>query len=285
MTKPLTIIGLVDQHVAAQAQRGFVELSGGNITIRGAQLSGSTSGACLGIEGGSNYDVDSSSFVNCAQEGIAVHGDFSQYTRVNGFTLANSTIADANTAGAYDPGNEAGGIKLVAVDNSTITGNTISGNGGPGIWFDGQSSNSVVTNNVVYDNLRSGIMLETSTSGTVTGNAVWESGWGNPDYTAWAGWGGGVLLSSSGGVSVSGNTIAWCPAGVGLIEQVRSDNPGSAAGDTVSGNYLAIDTGMLVDTYAESGAPTNWGATSPNSTPTSAQLTAAGAPTVPQPGH
>ena len=285
ISKPLTVIGLVDRNVAAQAQRGFVELSGGGITLRGAQLSGSSSGACLGIEGGSNYLIDASSFTNCAQEGIAVHGDFSQFTRVSGFTLTNSTIAGANTAGAYDPGNEAGGIKLVSVDGSTISGNTISGNNGPGIWYDGKSSASTVSGNHVSFNTHAGIMIETNTSGTVTGNAVWENGWGTSDYKAWAGWGGCILLSSSGGVSVTGNTLAWCPAGIGLIEQTRPDNPGTAAGDTTTGNAIAVDTGNATSVYAESGAPSNWGALSPNASATTAQLQAATIPIAPQPGH
>ena len=285
ITRPITLIGLVDSGVAAQAQRGFVELSGGSITIRSATLSHSLTGACLGVQGGSGYLIDASSFTNCAQEGIAVHGDFSQFTAVSNFTLTNSIISGANTAGAYDPGNEAGGIKLVTVYNSTLSGNTISGNNGPGIWYDGQSSGSVVTGNHVSFNTHAGIMIETNLSATVTGNDVWESGWGTSDYTAFAGWGGCILNSSSAQTVFSNNVLAWCPAGIGFIEQGRADNPGTAAGDGGTGNLIAVSAGTPVSAYGESGAPSIAGITFGWTTATAAQLTAAGIPTTPQPGH
>jgi len=236
ITEPLTLIGLVDRNAAAQAQYGFVELYGGNITIEDAQLSGSTTGACLGIAGGNNYVIDSSSFTNCAEEGIAVHGDFSPNGPVTGFTLTNSTIA-GNAPGANELGNEADGIKLLTVSNATISGNAVYDNGGPGIWFDGADSNLLVSGNRVYGNYDQGILVELATSGRVTDNVVYSNR--TDGDGAWL-WGACIVSSSSTNIEIDHNVVAWCPDGIGVVSQNRSGAPATITGDYVHDNTVAI---------------------------------------------
>jgi parallel beta-helix repeat protein len=93
-----------------------------------------------------------------------------------------------------------------------------------------------VTGNRIYGNSTAGIMLEVSSHATVSGNAVWENGWGS---TAW-GWGAGILVSSSSSVAVSGNTVAWNADGISIISQNRSDAPGSIVDDTVRDNTIVM---------------------------------------------
>jgi len=80
-------------------------------------------------------------------------------------------------------------------------------------------------------------MAEISSGLTISGNAVWENGWG---FTTW-GWGAGILVSSSAVVTVSDNTVAWNADGISIVSQDR----GSAAvndvhGVTVRDNTIAM---------------------------------------------
>jgi hypothetical protein len=64
---------------------------------------------------------------------------------------------------------------------------------------------------------------------------VWENGFA---FTAW-GWGGGIVVSSSGGAEVSGNTVAWNSDGIIVLSQSRSGAP-NATNNKVHDNVVAI---------------------------------------------
>jgi hypothetical protein len=84
-------------------------------------------------------------------------------------------------------------------------------------------------------NQRAGILFELSDGAQITGNAVWENGWGHSDW----GWGGGIILSTSKNASVSQNTLAWNADGISVLEQDREPDL-AVTGVTVSQNVIAL---------------------------------------------
>ncbi|HTS15059.1 MAG TPA: right-handed parallel beta-helix repeat-containing protein, partial [Candidatus Sulfotelmatobacter sp.] len=196
----------------------------------------------------------------------------------DGLTVTGSRLHDNNT-GAGNPGNEAGGLKLGACNGVTISGNEVDHNSGPGIWADVSSSDWTIRGNRVHDNTYAGIMFEIGARATITANSVWENGWG--DTRGW-GWAAGILVSSSGNVSVTGNTVAWSPVGISFVSQDRGV---STAGDVGTANWIVGSAGHMPIGYFCDWSDPSSASTAGNSLATSAQLIAAGIPTAPEPGH
>jgi parallel beta-helix repeat protein len=178
-------------------------------TIMGTRVL-STSGACVYIEGGS-ASVSGSDFGPCGVTGLHLQ-------RSNGTTIRDSRLHDTNTR-RLEPGNESGGMKAVESTGVVVTRVESDHNYGPGIWFDGRANDATVQDSRVHDNSRPGIFFEISTGATITGNRVWNNGWG---FSAWA-WGAGILISSSGDAVVANNLVAWNADGISIISQGRSD--------------------------------------------------------------
>ena len=161
----------------------------------------------------------------------------------------------------------------------TISGNEVDHNVGPGIWADVSCADWTISANRVHDNTYAGLMIEISQGATISGNAVWENGWG--DSRGW-GWAADILISSSGGVTVSGNTVAWSPVGISFVSQDRGV---STAGDAGTGNLIAVSAGRTtIGSYVDWSDPAS-PTISPDSTASAAQLAAAGIPTAPLAGH
>ena len=169
-------------------------------------------GACISIAGGSGHKVLDSEFAYCGQEGFHATG-------LTDSLYQGNHIHHNNPNHAYDPGWEAGAGKLTNSARVTFDGNEVDHNGGPGLWCDIDCSNITYTNNRVHHNDEAGIFFEISTGATITGNSVWENGWKKMSW----GWGAGILVSSSGGANVYGNTVAWNADGISVISQGRSD--------------------------------------------------------------
>ncbi len=117
----------------------------------------------------------------------------------------------------------------------TFTDNEVDHNDGVGIWCDAYCGSITISDNRVHDNTHQGILFEISTGASITGNAVWENGWG---FTAW-GWGGGIVVSSSGSADVTGNTVAWNADGIAVISQSRPGSP-AATNNRVRDNVVAL---------------------------------------------
>jgi nitrous oxidase accessory protein NosD len=224
----VTVDGLTMRNAAAgAAQSGSLSVGAvSGFTLRNATLAGG-SYADLRLWQGSGYRVESSDIASGRALGIIGW-------QVADTLITGSRVHGNNTAG-FDPGYEAGGIKLGSATRATVSGNEVDGNAGPGIWCDVSCTAFTVSANRVHDNTHQGILFEISQGASITGNAVWENGWA---FTSW-GWGGGIVVSSSGGADVSGNTVAWNADGIVVISQSRSGAP-AVTGNHVHDNVVAI---------------------------------------------
>ena len=213
----VTVSGFTMHDAASAAQSGGVEADGADdLTLDHLTLDGAH-GADLGIRGGADIHLKDLDLAGAGQLGLRIEDS----TNV----VVQDVRLHGNDTAGYDTSWEAGGMKALGVDGLQVTDSYAYGNNGPGLWCDGGCSNVTFSGNRVYGNSRAGIMVEISSGATISGNAVWENGWG---FTTW-GWGAGILVSSSAAVSVSGNTVAWNADGIAVISQ----NRGSAAWNDV----------------------------------------------------
>ena len=224
----VTVDGLTMRNAApGEYQSGSLDVDGASdFTLRNASLSDG-SYADLRLWNGAGHTIADSSFT--AGRAIGIVG-----WNVTGSTISGNRLTGNNTTGA-DPGNEAGGIKLGQSSDVTISGNEVGGNDGVGIWCDVGCARVTISDNRVHDNTHQGILYEISSGGSITGNVAWENGW---HHTAW-GWGGGIVISSSGTTDVSGNTVAWNADGITVLSQDRSGAP-AVTGNRVDDNVIAI---------------------------------------------
>jgi parallel beta-helix repeat protein len=209
------------------AQSGSIDVDGvDRFTARDLSLSGG-SAADIRIWNGSGHTVADSDIAAGRQEGIVLW-------QVVDTAISGNRIHGNNTAG-YDPGLEAGGLKAGGARNLLLSGNEVDSNAGPGLWCDGMCVNTTITGNSIHDNTNEGILFEISSGAAITGNRVWNNGWG---FTDW-GWGGGIVVSSSSGAQVANNVVAWNADGIVVLSQDRSDAP------LVTGNYVHDNTIIL----------------------------------------
>ncbi|HMD46984.1 MAG TPA: right-handed parallel beta-helix repeat-containing protein [Acidimicrobiales bacterium] len=192
---------LVDLSISGSFSRGITV--GDAMTIRRCTVTGS---GILGIGGGGNNSL-----------------------------LQNNTVAQNGLVpppGAAD----VGGIKMVG-DANTIDRNTATGNGGPGIWTDGDATGDVIQGNTTTDNAGAGIRIEISHRARLVDNAVGN----NANY--------GIVIVDSDNVLVNGNLVAGNGSGIVIGGYARggvdrhTGLPRSVTGDTVLANRMA-NTGL-----------------------------------------
>lgn len=212
----VTVETMTFRHAAnsAQAEQAALRVSGGvdDFTLLDSQLY-EAHGTLLGIVGGSGHRVTDDVLERAGQQGFGFAG--TSETEMRGTTVAD------NNLGGFDPGWEAGAGKASRVRGLTLADNVVVDNAGPGLWCDIDCESVTVTGNRIVGNDGPGIMFEISSGATISGNVVVDNGWGHAD----GGWGGGILVSSSGHVDVASNTLAWNADGVTVVSQPRGDRP------------------------------------------------------------
>ena len=219
----VTIEGWRMRHAANDAQTGALSPGGySNWTIQDNVLS-DAHGADVEIARGTGHRLLRNDISRGGQLGVMGGTGLVQANRIH----------DNNVAG-FDAGWEAGGLKAAATAGATWDANEVDHNQGPGLWCDLHCQNITISNNRTHHNLNAGIFFEISTGATIVGNAVWENGWG---FRGW-GWGGGILLSSSAGVEVARNVVAWNADGITVISQNRPDGI-ATRGQDVHDNIIA----------------------------------------------
>jgi Right handed beta helix region len=132
--------------------------------------------------------------------------------------ILDNEIAYSNEA-HFDPGWEAGGMKIVLSDGAVVAGNRVHHNGGPGIWGDIDNRFLLIEKNVVEDNEQIGIFYEISYGAVIRQNIVRRNGlapWVS-DYI----WGVGILVAASPDVEVAHNVLEGNRGGVAGVQQPR----------------------------------------------------------------
>jgi parallel beta-helix repeat protein len=98
--------------------------------------------------------------------------------------------------------------------------NNVYSNYAHGIWCDIDCKNVTYSDNRVHDNDRVGLLFEISDGAKISGNIVWENGWGNAN----SGWGAGIMAASSSNVEIYNNTLAWNNSGISVVSQDRGES-------------------------------------------------------------
>lgn len=222
----VTITGLIIENYANAAQHGAIH---GDNTV-GWIITGNevryTSGT--GIRVGNIATVKQNNVHHNGQLGVGMGG-----LNVADTLIEDNEVAYNNTAG-YDPGWEAGGLKLTNTIRLTVRANWVHHNAGPGIWTDINNINTLIENNTVEDNDRIGIFHEISYAAVIRNNSVKRNGFG---FSVWA-WGGGIVIAASPNVEVYGNLLDGNADNIIAIQQNRQDAPSSYGPHEISNLYV-----------------------------------------------
>ena len=187
----VTLIGFTMRNAApADPQAGSLDVQDvERFTGRDLQLTG---GSYAGVRLWFTRDARLEDVDVSGSRGLGVIGWEAHRTSVVGGHV------NANDTAGYDSEYEAGGLKFGKSDDVTIEDVEVDHNVGPGVWCDVECHRFTVRDSRIHHNDRMGVLFEISTDATIEDNQIWENGWGDP---AW-GWGGGVVISSSGGATV-----------------------------------------------------------------------------------
>jgi hypothetical protein len=147
----------------------------------------------------------------------------------------------SNNIYGFDPGWEAGGVKIAESDGVTFRGNHVYDNKGIGLWCDGDCRNVVYEENLVENNQWNGIFHEISFKAVVRNNVLRHNHRGDRGWF----WDAEIVLAASQDVEVSGNTLVIAPGrcGIMLIDQGRRDNGRSykTRNNTIHGNEMTFE--------------------------------------------
>ncbi len=218
----VTISNFTFRHAATAAQEHAI----GNDDRANWTLSHSTltdaHGTAIGLGGSDAHSsVLDNTIVRAGDQGLTGHLD--------GYSLIRGNTFTQNGWGGWDPNWAAGAIKTATSRDQIVDGNTIYGNGGPGIWCDIGCHGTTYSNNTVHDNNGSEIFFEISTGARIFANAVWSA-----RGSTWP----AIYISSSGEAEVFNNAVASDAIGISVASAQRSDRPTSGT----TGNYVHDNT-------------------------------------------
>ena len=137
--------------------------------------------------------------------------------------LEGNRIAYNNTRG-FDPGWEAGGVKITVSEEVALLRNHVHDNAGPGLWCDVDCRNVLYEGNVVENNSGPGIFHEISFSAVIRNNVLRTNGRSNRQWF----WESEIQIAASAGVEVYDNmlTVRREGGGILLIDQRREKDGG-----------------------------------------------------------
>lgn len=229
----VSIVGLRMRHAANDAQEGAITDDGHELNVVDSTLS-DAHGAVISMTGPGRI-IDNDIFRG-GQLGVHKGGSIIEGNRIH----------DNNTED-FSWGWESGGVKSV-LGGQVVVANEVYDNNGPGLWWDGYDGGVVIQGNRVHDNAAAGIQIEIGTDGEVADNVVWNNGAQDAEW----GWGAGILVSSSSGIDVIDNAVAWNADGISVISQERDDAPPRIAD-------VRVDRNVIIGTDGRPEASQNYG--------------------------
>jgi hypothetical protein len=207
----VSISNITVEKFATAAQTGAIyAIDGARWTIENCEVRLNSG---HGISAGTGSRVRNCDVHHNGQLGIGGNGD--------DIRIEGNRIWSNNMYG-FDPGWEAGGVKIAESDGVTFRGNHVHDNNGPGLWCDGDCRNVVYEGNLVENNQWNGIFHEISFKAVVRNNVLRHNDRGTRGWF----WSAEILLAASQDVEVSGNTLLIAPGtcGIMLLDQGRNDN-------------------------------------------------------------
>jgi parallel beta-helix repeat protein len=153
--------------------------------------------------------------------------------------IENNELAFNNYRKVYTLGWEAGGVKFLKSRGTTLRGNYVHDNWGPGLWADTDVWDALYENNRVENNGGEGIFHEVSYRAIIRNNRVVGNGFGSFEWL----YGAGIMVSTSRDVEVVGNTVIDNARGITAVMQNRgSDGFGVHTLDNVyvHDNYVTM---------------------------------------------
>ena len=151
----------------------------------------------------------------------------------------------SNNIYGFDPGWEAGGVKIAESDGVTFRDNHVHDNNGPGLWCDIECRNAVYEDNLVENNQDVGIFHEISFNAVIRRNVLRHNGSPNRGWF----WGADIAVAASQDVEVTGNTVTVAPwaCGIMLIDQGRPNEVGGqykTRNNSVRANQMTFEGGV-----------------------------------------
>lgn len=236
----VTIKGFAMKHAAIDAQSGaimnrlhFNDSGFSDWIVQNNNLSYAHGGA-ISLAEGTGLKIIGNNVHHNGQHGIA---SYESHLLVQGNKIHHNNTED------FDPGWEAGGMKSAFVRSLKVDNNEVYNNNGPGLWCDIHCKQVTYSNNRIHNNERMGILYEISEDATISGNVVWENGFGKPEW----GWGAGILSSSSKEVEIYDNVLAWNADGISIVSADRTSQNAGTVNDVSVRNNIILAGDDLTD--------------------------------------
>jgi len=168
----------------------------------------------------------------------------------SGLVAQYNQLSGNNYAG-YNCDWECGGAKWGAVSHSIFRSNFVTANLGKnavGLWCDVGCSDITFGNNLVTNNPGAGILYEISCFGAFTNNISTGNGFGSAGWY----WGGGIQISASHDVVITGSTLIDNFNGITGVNQNRGAQ--SPCGDTIISNMRVENNSTTTSARSNSAA-------------------------------
>ncbi|RDJ24069.1 right-handed parallel beta-helix repeat-containing protein [Bosea caraganae] len=223
------ISGLTVEKYANPAQEGAIRGDGEAWRVENAELR---------LNSGAGVSVDADGvIVNC---NIHHNGQIGATADGVDILLEGNEIW-ANNISGFEPGWDAGGVKITVATEVTFRNNHVHHNNGPGLWCDERCANVVFEDNLVEFNQGAGIFFELSSQAVIRRNTLRQN---NQAGAGWY-WGAEIQIAASELADITGNTIVVRPSGraVMLIDQNRWKVGGGfykTRGNRVHGNDVTF---------------------------------------------
>ena len=216
----VTVDGFIIQKYSSPLQFGAIHVGGPSPTCPGC-VAGTNwiisnnevrENAAYGIYAGDGAQVLNNNVHHNGQSGVGGNGA--------NMLFQDNEVAFNNTRN-IDQYWDAGGSKFWHTTGLVLRHNYVHDNKGPGLWTDSDNVNALFENNTITNNEGPGIFHEISYAAVIRNNTL--SGNGTVEGSIGWLWGSQIMVSTSQGVEVYGNTVVAPPNanGIGVVQQNR----------------------------------------------------------------